>query len=729
MDPNRLVSASLLILTLALLSHPVQCLSRTTLSDEATSLRFEVTEAPDQREELELEILPDFGEIVQAYNEKEKSNKNSGKTEDNSWRIDKSFAERLEHMRNLSKLTDCLFVVGDDGNTTKFEAHKLVLMAASPVFEAVFANRTIVRVRGWTSEEFSALLNFIYSGDLCIGNFEVACTLLYHANSLQLNGVTDTARGFIYNHMYPDHLWKAYHCAKSAADQDLFEAAKELISEHTSQTFKDRAFNDLSRDDLASLLARDDLNVKSEVEVFEAITRWGLMRVLKEGKTPSPELIREKIGAAVLKQIRFLTMTGIEFSRVHTSAQLLTYEEGLAILLNINNPGVLEMPKSLSSLTQKRKNRATITRTLKTFGVYTSTLSRLSLHWGVFFLHVSSNTMSPFFAAIFLLGLCLANAINFKTIYEWDRFDFILPNGQIKQNSDAYLQYMAVFGERLILSLRKDSGVPAQLVWLPTSGTSTALPKLAPFPSSDFYKRVNCDSIQWAKGMETDTDGRLWVLDQGSDHCPSKIWIFDLVNHDTTERVHQFPDTVASHSYNNRWLIDIVLDKTPDDQHAFIIDSKSEHIIVYSRKTDKSWSVKTPGKKWVHSALSPNREAGQLYLGRALSDTLYSVSVSELKNEGGSAAVKLIGKWTRQPNRMLIDTSNVLYAAFYGQSYTSKWNISEPFREQRFYEVGQLDAIQPFTLALDTTNTLWMTERNQSMSGTKHKLLKAAAGA
>ncbi|CAB3386773.1 Hypothetical predicted protein [Cloeon dipterum] len=97
------------------------------------------------------------------------------------------------------------------------------------------------------------------------------------------------------------------------------------------------------------------------------------MRVLKEGKTPSPELIREKIGPAVLKQIRFLTMTGIEFSRVHTSAQLLTYEEGLAILLNINNPGVLEIPKSLSSLTQKRKNRATITRTLKTFGVYTST--------------------------------------------------------------------------------------------------------------------------------------------------------------------------------------------------------------------------------------------------------------------------------------------------------------------------------------------------------------------
>ncbi|XP_065335990.1 uncharacterized protein LOC135936911 [Cloeon dipterum] len=431
MDPNRLVSASLLIFTLALLSHPVQCLSRSTLSDEASPLRFEVTEAPDQSEELELEILPDFGEIVQAYNEKEKSSKNeTGKTEDNSWRIDKSFAERLEHMRNISKLTDCLFIVGDGGNTTKFEAHKLVLMAASPVFEAVFENSTSVRVRGWTSEEFSALLNFIYSGDLCIENFEVACTLLYHANSLQLNGVTDTARGFIFNHMYPDHLWKAYHCAKNAADQDLLEAAKELISEHTSQTFKDRAFNDLSQDDLASLLARDDLNVKSEVEVFEAVTRWGLMRVLKEGKTPSPELIREKIGPAVLKQIRFLTMTGIEFSRVHTSAQLLTYEEGLAILLNINNPGVLEMPKSLSSLTQGRKIRAT-TRTFKTFGVNTNTCKSNSLNTTDIFDLYTTTVIPNEHEGWNLAGIQIPKSLEARkdcTVVE--RFDVLILNGK-----------------------------------------------------------------------------------------------------------------------------------------------------------------------------------------------------------------------------------------------------------------------------------------------------------
>ncbi|XP_065334921.1 protein yellow-like [Cloeon dipterum] len=350
--------------------------------------------------------------------------------------------------------------------------------------------------------------------------------------------------------------------------------------------------------------------------------------------------------------------------------------------------------------------------------------------------------MSPLVAAIFLHGLCLANAVNFTTVYQWDEFDFIWPSGtdssieEMKEDykrGNAYLNYMAVFGDRLFLSLDTNYGVPATLVWLPTSGSSTAPPKLAPFPSWHLHKKENCDSIQRAYGIDTDTDGRLWVIDQGSNNCPGKIWIFNLLSDDTTERVHQFPDTVVSHSKDNRALRDIVLDKTPDDYVAYITDVLSEHIIVYNRKTDKSWSVKTPEIKWFSLALSPIREARQLYLARFGSNEMYSLSVSELRKEGGSAAVKLIGKWTEyNPYRMVIDSGNVLYATFWTQNYLSKWNISEPFREQRFHEVGTLGgAYRPFTLALDTNGILWMTERIESEGWSKprHKLVKAAVGA
>ncbi|CAB3383298.1 Hypothetical predicted protein [Cloeon dipterum] len=347
--------------------------------------------------------------------------------------------------------------------------------------------------------------------------------------------------------------------------------------------------------------------------------------------------------------------------------------------------------------------------------------------------------MSPlYYVAVFLHGLCVVNAINFTTVYEWDELDFAWPsganssNGQTDQNfnaMDVYFRYMAVFEERLFLSLDMKTGIPATLVWLPTRRTSTAPPKLAPFPSWDLHKKDNCDTIQWAKGLQADTDGRLWVLDNGSSACPSKLWIFDLANNDTTERVHQFPDTVVPHSASKRSLRDVVIDKTPDDFLAYIADTRSGRIVVYSRKTDKSWTVKTTGDRWLSLAISPNREARQsLYLiGIIGSNVLNSVSVSELKNEGGSAAVKFFGEWTESPYRMLIDSADVLYAAFYGQNYLSMWNTSEPFREQHVHEVGRLYASWPFTFALDANDTLWMTQRN--VTDAKHNLLKAEVGA
>ncbi|CAB3386637.1 Hypothetical predicted protein [Cloeon dipterum] len=351
-----------------------------------------------------------------------------------------------------------------------------------------------------------------------------------------------------------------------------------------------------------------------------------------------------------------------------------------------------------------------------------------------------SNAMSPFLAAIFLHGLCLASAINFTYVYEWDKFDFIWPSGadttsiqQMKQNfkpEHVFIEYTAVFGERMFLNLFMNSGTPASLVWLPTSGSSSAPPKLAPFPSWRFHQKNKCSSIQAAKGIETDADGRLWVVDEGSDNCPGKLWIFNLLKNDETDRCHQFLDAVVSHRANKS-LRDIVIDKTSNDCLAYITDYNSQHIVVYSRKSDQSWLVKTiGGMNWHSLALSPNREARQLYLGKLNSKELYSVSVSELKNKGGSAAVKFIGRWSEIAYRMIIDSANVFYTAFYDQNYTSKWNISEPFREKRFHEVGTLKTYRPFTFALGSHDTLWMTERNQSGNkNNRYALFKTTVGA
>jgi BTB And C-terminal Kelch len=135
---------------------------------------------------------------------------------------------------------------------------------------------------------------------------------------------------------------------------------------------RDRKFSEISRDDVTQLLQRDDLTVNSEVELYESVARWGLKQAIKADQKPTPELIRQIIGPTIIKSIRFLTMTGPEFTKIHVSSRILDYAEGLVVLVNINSPGGRDMPTTLSSNTQKRKSASTRSEDIETGTFYSS---------------------------------------------------------------------------------------------------------------------------------------------------------------------------------------------------------------------------------------------------------------------------------------------------------------------------------------------------------------------
>jgi hypothetical protein len=129
----------------------------------------------------------------------------------------------------------------------------------------------------------------------------------------------------------------------------------QFITYQTTKALKDPKFYDISREDLIKLLKRDDLSIDSEVELYEAVTRWGLKQVTKDGKTATPELIRQKLGPEIIKSIRFLTMTNAEFSRININARILDFVEGLSVFLYMNSPENAEMPSTMSPITKKRE--------------------------------------------------------------------------------------------------------------------------------------------------------------------------------------------------------------------------------------------------------------------------------------------------------------------------------------------------------------------------------------
>merc|ERR1712126_533127 len=81
-------------------------------------------------------------------------------------------------------------LVCEDGN--QMEAHKVTLAASSPFFQNLLKRNThnhpLIYMRGVKSEDLSALINFLYSGEVCVKQENVEAFLLF-ADELQVQGL------------------------------------------------------------------------------------------------------------------------------------------------------------------------------------------------------------------------------------------------------------------------------------------------------------------------------------------------------------------------------------------------------------------------------------------------------------------------------------------------------------------------------------------------------------
>jgi len=78
------------------------------------------------------------------------------------------------------------------------------------------------------------------------------------------------------------------------------------------------------------------------------VVRWALVQASRKHKKTTPQLMREVIGPDALKLVRFLNLTAEEILKVYVGFQILTPEETLAVLFNINRFGSIYLPVSIS---------------------------------------------------------------------------------------------------------------------------------------------------------------------------------------------------------------------------------------------------------------------------------------------------------------------------------------------------------------------------------------------
>ncbi|CAB3366822.1 Hypothetical predicted protein [Cloeon dipterum] len=317
--------------------------------------------------------------------------------------------------------------------------------------------------------------------------------------------------------------------------------------------------------------------------------------------------------------------------------------------------------------------------------------------------------MAPLYFLIVYLLCASATTLDFKSVFEWNSFEFnwtsedsrekAVKDGRYKPEK-IEPRFLALHEGKIFLSLSKQNGVPATLVWLSTDASSTS-PTLNPYPSwPNQQEKTNCDKIVSARGIEVDTIGRLWALDDGSEEdCSPKLVIFNLTKN-SVELSHLFPDSTVSLSFSCRYLV------------------------VFSLREKKSWRVEAQKIRSNAIALSPMNRRRHLYLSGSDRRDLSTVSIPEIRAGEKNLSLTSVGNTTGLTNRMIMDERGNLYFDLSLKSVVW-WDTNRPFNKEQIYEEGRSN--RPLLFAFDTNGNLWLMAQFTDQTP-KSRLSRAAIG-
>lgn len=98
--------------------------------------------------------------------------------------------------------------------------------------------------------------------------------LLANSCLLQLSAVSQACCNFLARQLHPSNCLGFALFAEQQGCQSLLKLAHQYTCQSFMQVTKNQEFFDLTKEQLASLLQSDDLNVQSEHHVFFALTDW-----------------------------------------------------------------------------------------------------------------------------------------------------------------------------------------------------------------------------------------------------------------------------------------------------------------------------------------------------------------------------------------------------------------------------------------------------------------------
>ncbi|XP_037824639.1 BTB/POZ domain-containing protein 6-A-like [Lucilia sericata] len=268
--------------------------------------------------------------------------------------------DRLFHLFDAKKFTDCHFVIVDsEQNQITISAHKIILLAASPVFERMFYGSMAEKddpivITDIQVEVFQSMLKYIYSGCIDIKSVDLALQLYYAAKKYLLKQLMEKCIVFLSANLNPQNVCQIFEFSEFFDEPSLKQKCSEFISDRTREVLADASFSDIKMSTMVFILDQDKLNINTELDLFNALRRLAIKKELLKDKDPpnteqnstqnsseidhSINCENEKWLKEAVRRIRFLTMTPQEFAEGPARSNLLDKQDIVHIFINLNSP-------------------------------------------------------------------------------------------------------------------------------------------------------------------------------------------------------------------------------------------------------------------------------------------------------------------------------------------------------------------------------------------------------
>lgn len=280
--------------------------------------------------------------------------------------------EFFKRLLLTDKFADVYFVVGEGREQKRFPAHRLVLAASSPLFEAMLYPPTFIENPPpvtlpmeividdpvISAESFQALLTVLYTDEVAVTSENImeliACAKKYQIEKLQI-----ICAEFMEADLNADNALSLFEVAPTMLGDDEF--GLEFIRENAEEIFASEGFTTLSRSRLSYLLRDDNLCIE-EQSVFNAVRQWGRAQLENEGKTEiETAALKAKI-ADLIPLIRFPTMDVADIATTVAPSQLLDQKQLLELFKYVSMPeGKERLAIEMPFLRQPRQGGFSIT--------------------------------------------------------------------------------------------------------------------------------------------------------------------------------------------------------------------------------------------------------------------------------------------------------------------------------------------------------------------------------